>query len=87
MNRLKQRSSEDYIKKITRLMRKGDFPINEVNSRRVFNYHYGKNTKIKMSIDRITISTETNIKGVYNTLHLFSDGRSEVKLDFDNPFS
>lgn len=54
-------------------MDKEKYTTNEVVSRRINNYHYQENTNVTHDNTHIKISTETNIKGVYDVLIIFLD--------------
>ena len=68
---------------ITLIMDKSKYATNEVLSRRVNNYDYNYHTIISYNDIRIKISTETNIKGVYNVLYLFPNGESKLTFEFN----
>lgn len=61
------------------------YEVSEHGLRRLVRYAYEDNTQMQLKEDRLIITTETNIKGVYNTLLLFPNGKSEVQFDFDDP--
>lgn len=57
--------------------------VNEVIiMRRISWYSYKENTIISVEKDRIIIRTEMPIKGIYDTLILYPNGESEVKMEF-----
>lgn len=59
------------------------YAMNEDNLRRVDWYKYEKNTVLSVESDRMVVKTEMPIKGVYNTLILYPNGDSDVKMEFD----
>ena len=63
------------------IMEKDNYIINETINRRINKYDFHESTSITHNDEQIKISTETNIKGVYNVLILYPDGMS--KLDFE----
>ena len=70
-------------KEIVKIVEANRYTVNEVVLRRISWYSYKANTTVSVENDRIIIKTEMPIKGVYDTLILFPDGRSEVKMKFD----
>jgi len=66
---------------IALIMDKDDYKINETINRRLNKYDFQEHTSITHDDKQIKISTETNIKGVYNVLIIYPDGMS--KLDFE----
>lgn len=66
---------------IALIMEKDNYIINETINRRINKYDFHESTSITHNDEQIKISTETNIKGVYNVLILYPDGMS--KLDFE----
>ena len=70
-------------KKVAKIIKENNYAVNEIVLRRIDWYSYKKNTAVSVEEDRIIIKTEMPIKGVYDTLILFPDGRSEVKMEFN----
>lgn len=68
---------------IALIMNKEKYATNEVVNRRINNYHYQENTVVTHDNEHIKVSTETNVKGVYNVLMLFPDGVSKLHFEFD----
>ncbi|MBR2886050.1 MAG: hypothetical protein IKB93_14880 [Clostridia bacterium] len=66
---------------IALIMEKDNYIINETINRRINKYDFQEHTSITHDDKQIKISTETNIKGVYNVLIIYPDGMS--KLDFE----
>ena len=66
---------------IALIMNNGNYELNETINRRINNYDFQEHTAITHDDRQIKISTETNIKGVYNVLIIYHDGMS--KLDFE----
>ena len=60
-----------------------NYDINEDNLRRVDWYKYEKHTVLSIESDRIVVRTEMPIKGIFNTLILYSNGDSDVKMEFE----
>lgn len=69
------------IKEVLELLSEKSYQITKIVERRVRHYQYEKNTEIKTENDKIIITTEINIKGVYNTLVIYPNGDSELKFD------
>ncbi|MBO5210695.1 MAG: hypothetical protein J6B80_02050 [Clostridia bacterium] len=67
---------------IALIMAKYNYAINETICKRINNYEFQANTTITHNETQIKISTETNIKGVYYVLFLFSDGTSKLHFEF-----
>ncbi len=67
------------------MLKVNGYDIDEYGLRRLHHYEYEDNTQMRIQEDRLIISTETNIKGIYNTLLFFPNGKSKVQLDFDDP--
>ncbi len=65
------------------IMDKYNYEINETINRRINNYDFQANTTVTYNDKHIKISTETNIKGVYYVLFLFSNGTSKVDFEFN----
>lgn len=59
------------------------YAINEDNLRRVDWYKYEKHTVLSVESDRMVVKTEMPIKGIYNTLILYPNGDSDVKMEYD----
>lgn len=59
------------------------YAMNEDNLRRVDWYKYEKNTVLSVESDRMVVKTEMPIKGIYNTLILYPNGDSDVKMEYD----
>ncbi len=64
------------------IMNKYNYNKNETIMRRIENYDFQLNTIISHDDKHIKISTETNIKGVYNILFLFPSGASKSGFEF-----
>lgn len=63
----------------------GKCRLDEDTLRRIMRYSYAENTKIGARDGKTVVSTEINIKGIYNTLTIFPDGSSRLSLDFEDP--
>ena len=63
----------------------GKYRLDEDTLRRIMRYSYAENTKIGARDGKTVVSTEINIKGIYNTLTIFPDGSSRLSLDFEDP--
>lgn len=63
------------------IMDKDNYELNETVNRRITNYDFQVHTTITHNDRQIKISTETNIKGVFNVLIIYPNGMS--KLDFE----
>ena len=63
------------------IMAKYKYLTNETISRRINNYDFNKDTIITYDEDKIKISTEMNIKGIFNVLNIYRNGDS--KLEFE----
>ena len=59
------------------------YAINEDIARRIAWYSYKENTTVSVEEERIVIKTEMPVKGVYDTMILYPNGSSEVKMEFD----
>lgn len=59
------------------------YTVNEDIIRRIRWYTYEDHTTLSVEDDRIVVKTEMPVKGVYNTMILYPDGKSEVKMEFD----
>lgn len=70
-------------KEVMKVVADRHYAINEDMSRRIDWYSYEENTKLSVEENKTIIRTEMPIKGVYNTLVLYPDGNSEVKMEFD----
>ena len=62
-------------------MAKYKYLTNETINRRINNYDFNKDTIISYDEEKIKISTEINIKGIYNVLIIYRNGES--KLEFE----
>ncbi len=71
------------IKEVTKLMKEKRYIVNGDAMRRIGWYHYKGTTTISEEESKIVIRTEMPIKGVYDTLILYPNGASEVKMEFD----
>lgn len=60
------------------------YTLNEVVLRRIGWYSYKENTTLSIEDDRIIIRTEMPIKGVFDTMILYPNGDSEIRMDFDH---
>ena len=65
-------------KEVTKIVTDKCYTLNEVVLRRIGWYSYKENTTLSVEDDRIVI------KGVYDTLILYPNGKSEVKMEFDH---
>ncbi len=70
-------------KEVMKVVADRHYSINEDMSRRIDWYSYEENTKLSVEENKTIIRTEMPVKGVYNTLVLYPDGNSEVKMEFD----
>ncbi len=68
---------------IALIMHRYNYEINETINSRINNYSFQANTTITNNDNCIKISTETNIKRVYNVLFLFPDGTSKLDFEFN----
>lgn len=59
------------------------YTMNEDNLRRIDWYKYEDNTVLSIESDRMVVKTEMPIKGIYNTLILYPNGDSDVKMEYD----
>lgn len=59
------------------------YAMNEDNLRRIDWYKYEDNTVLSVESDRMVVKTEMPIKGIYNTLILYPNGDSDVKMEYD----
>ena len=71
-------------KEVAKIVKDLCYNVNEVVARRIGWYSYKENTTLSVEDDRIVIKTEMPIKGVYDTLILYPNGKSEVKMEFDH---
>lgn len=69
---------------VTRIVTDMCYTVNEVVERWIGWYSYKDNTTLSVEDERIVIKTEMPIKGVYDTLILYPNGKSEVKMEFDH---
>lgn len=65
------------------IMDKYNYEKNDTISKRINNYDFQANTTIIHNDEYIKITTETNIKGVYYVLFLFSNGMSKLAFEFN----
>lgn len=65
------------------IMDKYNYEKNDTISKRINNYDFQANTTITHNDEYIKITTETNIKGVYYVLFLFSNGMSKLAFEFN----
>jgi hypothetical protein len=63
------------------IMAKYKYLTNETINRRISNYEFNNDTIITYDEEKIKISTEINIKGIYNVLFIYRNGES--KLEFE----
>lgn len=63
------------------IMAKYKYLTNENINRRISNYEFDNDTTIFYDEDKIKISTELNIKGIFNVLTIYRNGDS--KLEFE----
>lgn len=71
-------------KEVARIVTDMCYTVNEVVLRRIDWYSYKENTTLSVEDDRIVIKTEMPIKGIYDTLILYPNGDSEVKMEFEH---
>lgn len=69
-------------KEVAKLLKEKRYIVNKVIMRRIGWYSYKENTILSAENNRIIIRTEMPIKGVYDTLILYPNGESEVKMEF-----
>lgn len=62
-------------KEVTKIVKDLCYTVNEVVERRIGWYSYKENTTLSVEDDRIVIKTEMPIKGVYDTLILYPNGK------------
>ncbi len=67
---------------VTALIENG-YPITYENARRLGNYSYKENTVFFKKENCIVVRTPLDATPVYNTLILYDDGHTEVKLEFE----
>ena len=68
---------------VVNLLNEKRYIVNEVIiMRRISWYSYKEITILSVEKDRIIIRTEMPIKGIYDTLILYPNGESEVKMEF-----
>ncbi len=67
------------------MLQANGYEVSEHGLRRLRHYAYEENTQMQFKADSFIITTETNIKGIYNTLLFFPNGTSKVQLDFEDP--
>lgn len=72
-------------KEVTKIVTTNCYTLNEVMLRRIDWYSYKENTTVSVEESRIVIRTEMPIKGVYDTMILYPNGESEIKMEFDYP--
>ena len=70
-------------KEVAKIVKDKCYAVNEDIIRRIGWYSYKDNTTLSVEGDRIVIKTEMPVKGIYDTMILYPDGRSEVKMEFD----
>jgi len=70
-------------KEVAKIVKDKCYTVNEDIIRRIGWYSYKDNTTLSVEGDRIVIKTEMPVKGIYDTMILYPDGRSEVKMEFD----
>ena len=68
-------------KEVTKIVTDIGYTVNEVNLRRIGWYSYKENTTLSVEEDRIVIKTEMPINGIYDTMILYSNGESEIKME------
>lgn len=71
-------------KEVARIVTEKHYTVNEIVLRRLGWYSYKENTTLSVEEDRIVIRTEMPVKGIYDTLILYPNGESEVKMEFDH---
>ena len=69
-------------KEVAKLLKEKRYIVKKVIMRRIGWYSYKENTILSAENNRIIIRTEMPIKGVYDTLILYPNGESEVKMEF-----
>lgn len=67
---------------VVNLLNEKRYIVNEVIMRRISWYSYKEITILSVEKGRIIIRTEMPIKGIYDTLILYPNGESEVKMEF-----
>lgn len=72
-------------KEVAKIVTTNCYTLNEVMLRRIDWYSYKENTTVSVEESRIVIRTEMPIKGVYDTMILYPNGESEIKMEFDHP--
>ena len=70
-------------KDILDLVNKKGYAVNEVMLRRIRGYGYKAHTTLSVEEDRIVLKSELPIKGVYDTLILYPNGKSKLNMEFD----
>lgn len=71
-------------KEVAKIVTERCYAVNEVVLRRIDWYSYKENTTLSVEEDRIVIRTEMPIKGVFDTMILYPNGDSEIKMEFDH---
>ncbi len=69
--------------KLRRILKDNNYKTNPDLIRRINWYSYTDETIVLVDKDRIVVSTELAIKGVYNVMIIYPDGKSEVEMKFD----
>lgn len=70
-------------KAVIKALKANNYAVNEDNFRRVDWYKYEKHTVLSVEDDQIVVKTEMPIKGVFDTLFLYPNGDSDVKMEFE----
>ena len=72
-------------KEVAKIVTTNCYTLNEVMLQRIDWYSYKENTTVSVEESRIVIRTEMPIKGVYDTMILYPNGESEIKMELDHP--
>lgn len=70
-------------KAVIKALKANNYAVNEDNLRRVDWYKYEKHTVLSVDDEQIVVKTEMPIKGVFDTLILYPNGDSDVKMEFE----
>lgn len=73
-------------RKMINLLVSSGYQINEVITRRIFKISSCGELQYKLKKRSAIIGVEMAIKGVYNTLTVYPNGKSKLSFLFDNPF-
>ncbi len=69
--------------KLEEILKENNYKLNRDVIRRVHWYDYRDNTIVLAGKNKTVVTTEMPIKGVHNVLIIYPNGKSEVKMEFD----